>query len=188
MKLTHEQIQAKLDSFNKEYKENGWTDGKVLSLVRYEKIKLNGQNRKLLENSFLSTEAREKAKSTYIKRYGTLAGAMHTPENKKKSYDSRVKKYGSINGNMMTPEAKAKKIEKYGNINGAMMTPEARAKVIAKIKIPVLQYDLDNNFIKEWPGMKDAGIALKIRPGNISSCIRGRQKSAGGFIWKYKLD
>lgn len=188
MKLTPEQIQAKLDSFNKAYKENGWTDGKILSIARYEKVKLNGQDKEFLENSFLSAKAKEKAKLTYIERYGKPAGAMHTPEKRKKAYDSRIKKYGNINGNMMTPEAIAKKIEKYGSINGAAITPEARAKAVKKIKKPVLQYDLKNNFIKEWPSAKDVQLQLNISSLDIGACARGEQKTAKGFIWKYKLD
>lgn len=46
----------------------------------------------------------------------------------------------------------------------------------------VLQYDLSNNFIKEYHGIPDIGI----HKSNIANCCRGISKSAGGFIWKYK--
>ena len=52
---------------------------------------------------------------------------------------------------------------------------------------PVLQYTLDNKFIKEWPTIKSAQDALGITSG-IGGCCRGLQKSAGGYKWKYKVD
>jgi hypothetical protein len=48
----------------------------------------------------------------------------------------------------------------------------------------VLQYDLNGNFIKEWPSAKEAYRQLDIC--HITSCCRGEREWAGGFIWKYK--
>ena len=97
-----------------------------------------------------------------------------------------------------TPEvrAKARATQKVSEVWKAsnkvrvekMKTPEANAKkALANLK-PVLQYERNKQgaFIKEWPSMKEAGRTLGINPGDISSCIRNRQKTAGGFIWKYK--
>ena len=58
---------------------------------------------------------------------------------------------------------------------------------------PVLQYDLDGNFIKEWESKGQAAQWLKEetnRTSNLMSqikdCILGRQKTCCGYIWKYK--
>ena len=60
-------------------------------------------------------------------------------------------------------------------------------KFIKKIKATsVIQYDLENNIIKEWSSIKEATINLKLYDGDISKCCRGRQKTAGGFKWEYK--
>lgn len=48
---------------------------------------------------------------------------------------------------------------------------------------PVLQYDLDNNFIQKWDCVKDAEESLNIN--NVAMCARGVRKSAGGYIWEY---
>jgi group I intron endonuclease len=51
---------------------------------------------------------------------------------------------------------------------------------------PVLQYDINNNLIKEWDS---AGIAAKhlfLSVGNIWMCCNNKYKTSGGFIWKYK--
>ena len=58
---------------------------------------------------------------------------------------------------------------------------------------PVLQYDLENNFIKEWESKGQAAAWIKEQTGKTSNlvsqikdCILGRQKTAFGFKWKYK--
>ena len=48
---------------------------------------------------------------------------------------------------------------------------------------PILQYDLDGNFIREWKCAADVGREVN---SNICQCLKGRAKSALGFIWKYK--
>ena len=48
---------------------------------------------------------------------------------------------------------------------------------------PILQYDLDGNFIREWECTADVGIEVH---SHICQCLKGRSKSACGYIWKYK--
>lgn len=56
---------------------------------------------------------------------------------------------------------------------------------ISKAKcIKIYQYDLEGNFIKEFNSSKEASELLKIQRSDISSCIKGRKKSAGNYIWK----
>lgn len=49
----------------------------------------------------------------------------------------------------------------------------------------VLQFDMDGNLIKEWKSISDANRAFKGK-GFPGGCLSGKQKTAGGFIWKYK--
>ena len=56
-------------------------------------------------------------------------------------------------------------------------------KVSNSLKKPILQYDLDGNFIREWPSARDVGKEVR---SNIGYCLRGRNKTAYGYIWKYK--
>lgn len=53
---------------------------------------------------------------------------------------------------------------------------------------PVLQFDREGNFIKEWPSALKVEEELGIYHSNISNCCLGRYglKTTGGFIWKYK--
>lgn len=48
---------------------------------------------------------------------------------------------------------------------------------------PILQYDLEGNLIKEWRSIAEAKEEFK---GDISACVRGKQKTAYGFKWKYR--
>lgn len=50
--------------------------------------------------------------------------------------------------------------------------------------VPVLQYDLNGNFIQEFPSIKAAGI--EVNSTAICQCLKGKRKTAAGFIWKYK--
>jgi len=50
----------------------------------------------------------------------------------------------------------------------------------------ILQCDLDGNVIKEWNTQKDASKSLNIVGSSINICLKGKGKTAGGFIWKYK--
>lgn len=57
---------------------------------------------------------------------------------------------------------------------------------------PVIQYDLKGNFIKEYPSYREAWRQTGI--STIDVVCRGerqkskKQKSAGGYIWRYKED
>ena len=57
---------------------------------------------------------------------------------------------------------------------------------ITWINTPVLQYDLEGNFIKEWSSQIEATKALNKTGDGIGACCRGRQKKAYNYIWKFK--
>ena len=42
------------------------------------------------------------------------------------------------------------------------------------------------NYINEYPSIRDAERKTKVVRSNITKCCKGKVKSAGGFIWKYK--
>lgn len=50
---------------------------------------------------------------------------------------------------------------------------------------PVHQFDINNNFIKEYPSVTDAEKQTNITRRNIHQSISGNSKTAGGFVWKY---
>ena len=54
--------------------------------------------------------------------------------------------------------------------------------------VEIEQYDLNHNFIKKWNDISEACEKLKISNTNINNCLHNRNKTAGGFIWRYAND
>lgn len=51
---------------------------------------------------------------------------------------------------------------------------------------PILQYDLNGNFIKEWLGASQVRDELGYNQSNITGVCNGLRKTHKNFIWKYK--
>lgn len=49
---------------------------------------------------------------------------------------------------------------------------------------PVYQYSLKNVFMQKFNSIQEAADTLNIKACNISNTVAGKQKTAGGFIWK----
>ncbi len=52
----------------------------------------------------------------------------------------------------------------------------------------ILQYDLDNNFIREWDSIATACCTLKMSRSSITKCLSGERKTAYKNKWKYAKD
>lgn len=52
----------------------------------------------------------------------------------------------------------------------------------------IIQYDKKNNFLEEFKSITEACISINKpgRLGDITACCQGKQKTAFGFVWKYK--
>lgn len=63
----------------------------------------------------------------------------------------------------------------------------SRPKIQPWRRKPLLQYSKDGEFIREWDSATSFGKSInKNVSANISACIRGRQPTAYGYIWKLK--
>lgn len=51
---------------------------------------------------------------------------------------------------------------------------------------PVIQFDKNMKQIKRYSCAKQAMIETGIRNQKICDCLKGRNKTAGGYIWKYE--
>lgn len=54
------------------------------------------------------------------------------------------------------------------------------------IGMPVLQYSLEGEFIKEFPNCKAAVEELGVNSGGLSQVLNGKMKKTGGFTFRYK--
>lgn len=97
------------------------------------------------------------------KRIAPLRGRKKSKEEIKKGWDAR-RREGEKRGYLNNPE----NYKKFYTI--------------------VLQYDLNNNLIKEWESISIAARTLNINASCIANHCAGRYKSFvyKGFIWKYK--
>lgn len=122
--------------------------------------------------------------------YEELFTKVLTPNVKQKAKNTLIKKYGSISGPLNQPEVKAKIIAKQGSMTAHMNTPEMKLKMLEQKSVPVVQLSLQGDFIKEWSSQYLAirELGLPSTFNGISNTVTGRQKTAAGFIWKYKSD
>ena len=60
-------------------------------------------------------------------------------------------------------------------------------KTNTPLKKEVIQYNLDGIEIQTYPSANEAGRILNKSGNSIADCASGRQKTAYGFIWKYKV-
>lgn len=56
-----------------------------------------------------------------------------------------------------------------------------------RLKRPVIQYDKNMILISEYESIKKASESTNTDRGDINRVCKEKQKSAGGYIWKYKL-
>lgn len=62
-----------------------------------------------------------------------------------------------------------------------------RERQVAKISVPILQFDTEGNFIKEWVSATAAEKSISGKfTGAISHNLKGKSKTAFGFVWKLK--
>lgn len=104
-------------------------------------------------------------------------------EKQKQALKNRRNYKGSNNPNFgkhLSDEAKMK-ISKANS--GTHQSDEQKAKKSKK----VLQYTLDNKFIKEWESITAAAHAYGCDKSLIMRVCQGKTKTAKGYHWKYKL-
>jgi len=76
--------------------------------------------------------------------------------------------------------------------NRKMVSEETKIKKSAIMKNKgnksIIQYDKQGNYIKDFQSITEACLYLEKpnRQGDITACCQGKQKTAFGFIWKYK--
>ena len=132
---------------------------KYYKINSYKMLNLTEGGRNALKSESTKKKLSESAKRRYRNEKNPMYGKHHTEETK----------------------LKISKINK-----GRKLTEKNKAKLIAVISKPVLQYDLNGNFIKEWSSSREVDKELGFNSRVINSQARGLRKSAYSFIWKYK--
>tara|TARA_R110000782_G_scaffold269665_1_gene368183 strand:- start:85 stop:786 length:702 start_codon:yes stop_codon:yes gene_type:complete len=115
-------------------------------------------------------------------------GRKHTDETKLKMSLSKIgKKYSDErNQKLRKPKTQEHKDNISKALKGKIKSKEYKDK-ISKIKSkPLLQFNKNGTFIKEWSSQTLAGEFLNKKPSAISEGCSGKRKTVYGFIWKYK--
>lgn len=63
-------------------------------------------------------------------------------------------------------------------------TDYQKKRIAEGLSIPIEQYSLEGVFLKRWDSIKEARIVTGIT--TIQDTLLGRQKTGGGFLWKYE--
>jgi len=102
-----------------------------------------------------------------------LKGQKRTPNTKKKMSEAKLNKPSNFKGKKHSEESKTK------------MREAKIGKPSNRPKTPIIQYDLDGKFIKEWDSITSL-INSPFSPHAVRLCCKGKQKQSSGCIWEYK--
>lgn len=176
----------------------------------YLRIKLwqNGEGRKFYVHRLVA--------SAFLKNNNNLPYINHKDENKENNHVDNLEwvtqkeniNYGTRN-ERVSEKMKGENNPMYGkhfhlteehkrNIGkgnkGKKVSEETKQKIseakkgkpLYNKRVPILQYTLDGNFVRDWESIKQASEELNLQYSNIGACCREKRKQCGGFIWKYK--
>jgi hypothetical protein len=161
---------------------------------------------KLKHALFLMSIGKQKAKNKHYKISGRtyerlkleyslfLTGKKQKDKTKQKKSESMKLVWANKTDKEMTD--KAQKIWNTRRKNNTLSTDQQRQNISKALKGRKItwdrgrnqiieQYDTQGNFIKEWPSIEEAKRQIG---GDIQACCKGKQKTAGGFIWKIKIN
>ena len=118
-------------------------------------------------------------KRYYVHRLVWEAFNGQIPENMQVNHINEIKTDNRLsNLNLMTPKE---------NINwGTGIERRAKKRINGKCSKTVLQFDLNNNLVKEFSSAMQVERETGFANQHICDCCKGKYKTAYGFKWKYK--
>ncbi len=125
-------------------------------------------------------------KSQSLKGNQNKLGTTLSQESKDKISKANLKPKPKGFGDKIKSEERNKKISKSHTGKLHPRTQEWSNKIGNSNKKPIIQYNLEGEFIKEWNSAKDASMFIGRNPSPITACCKGKQKTCYGFKWKYK--
>lgn len=116
----------------------------------------------------------------------------HKDENKQNNHVSNLEfcnqSYNVHYGNGIERNRNKHKSKKVSEETRKKMSEQRKGKPKYKIRIPIIQLDLQENFIREWDSATTASKELNLNKTSICMCCKGKQNQCGGHKWVYKSD
>jgi hypothetical protein len=127
--------------------------------------------------------------SGHIQRLGKIHGKI----NGRKAVESgHIQRLGKIQGKIQGKKnVESGHLSRIGKISGKKAVESGHLARIIKLsaenrKKPIIQYNKSGDFIAEWGSAADAATKLKLHRTLITQCCKGKLKTSGGYVWKYK--
>lgn len=172
-----------------------WNFGKETPIETREKQRLKklGKSATWMIGTKIKPEVREAMRKALSGKPAWNRGVSPSPESRAKFMKSMEGRFlkGEQHpnyGKPMLPHVKEKMLEANRNRPPWNKGKKCNYKVPhEKFKKPVIQYDLNMNFIAEYESVSSTVAAVSgTRKGEISNCCTGRIKFHKGFIFRYK--
>jgi hypothetical protein len=147
-------------------------NGKIYRLHKEDELVVKG----ILKPFWFGKKHSEESKNKMSK---SALGKKVTNETKKKMSESRLGiKFSDEHRKNMSESAKGEN-NNYKRYLERTGLPHHNSK-------PVLQFSLDNEFIREWVNASVASKELGLSYKAINACLTQRYRTSQGYIWKYK--
>lgn len=159
--------------------------GRHISKEHIQKL-YNGRIKKYEETGYYGYKGYKHSEEFKKNISQKITGIKRTEETKKKIGESKKGNKNCI-GRFMSKETR----EKISNANkGRILTKEQKLNISknSTCKKRVNQYDLENNFIKQYESLAEAEKETGIFSQNIGKVCKGQQKYAKGYLWRYTDD
>lgn len=117
-------------------------------------------------------------------------GGKRSPETKQKMSNSAKGKIFSETHRKNLSNSRKGKIVPWNKGKKGLYkaSDETKKKLSEAGKIKILQFSINDNFIKEFDSVKNASLELNIFDTNICRALKCNSKTCKGFKWKYKYD
>ena len=99
---------------------------------------------------------------------------------------SEAARYYNISQADITHCCNREKVQIVGGFIWRFKNDDYDVKTIKLNTRVIYQYDLQGNFLNKYYGVTEAEKSTGI--SNITSCCKGRNKTAGGYVWRYAED
>ena len=155
--------------------------GRVKSLKRPYRLKEKIKKPQMPNNGYYQVQLHKNSIRKWYQVHRIVWEAFNgtIPEGLQVNHINEVKTDNRLsNLNLMT----AKENSNWGTRNER----QAKKKINGKKSKQVLQYDLQDNLIKEFPSLIQVYRELGFSYGHIGDCCKGKLKQVYGYKWKYK--